>query len=331
MTRRPRRSTAAPNGILKAKLAGKLVIDMSTIRPDTMKSIGTAVAQQGAAFVECPVGGSTVPAKEGKLFGLVGGSKADVARAMPLLEQLCRRIEHVGDTRRRRDDEACGQSAAAGLLAGARRGPDHLQAAQSSRRPADRYPVRHLRRADRHERTRRQSSPRCWAARRSARPRSASPPRKRISPRAVQFAASIHAELPVTASALACFEEAEAAGLGDADATTVSIRWTQRTAPNPESSTRSSHPKQPTQQQSNFNDRSQEPLWPHRRPYPRRRRPRPAAVLHHDRHSRPHRGAPGRQAGAAACRSSAGFRWRILPMPPPRKSMRSRKRTSARS
>jgi 3-hydroxyisobutyrate dehydrogenase len=48
---------------------------------------------------------------------------------------------------------------------------------------------------------------------------------------AVQFGASIHAELPVTASALACFEEAEAAGLGDADATTVSVRWTQRSAP----------------------------------------------------------------------------------------------------
>ena len=52
--------------------------------------------QQGAAFVECPVGGSTGPAKEGKLFGLVGGAEPDVARAMPMLEQLCRRIEHVG-------------------------------------------------------------------------------------------------------------------------------------------------------------------------------------------------------------------------------------------
>src|SRR5712664_2899416 len=31
-----------PNGILKSKLAGKLVIDMSTIRPDTMKSNGAA-------------------------------------------------------------------------------------------------------------------------------------------------------------------------------------------------------------------------------------------------------------------------------------------------
>src|SRR6202048_783538 len=86
-----------PNGILQAKLAGKLVIDMSTVRPDTMKSNGSSVLQQGAAFVECPVGGSTGPAKEGKLLGLVGGAKADVARAVPVLEQLCRRIEPLGE------------------------------------------------------------------------------------------------------------------------------------------------------------------------------------------------------------------------------------------
>src|SRR4051812_45123720 len=70
-----------PNGILKAKCTGKLVIDMSTIRPDTMKSNGASALQQGAAFVECPVGGTVGPAKEGKLLGLVGGTKVDVARA----------------------------------------------------------------------------------------------------------------------------------------------------------------------------------------------------------------------------------------------------------
>src|SRR6267143_5659197 len=86
-----------PNGILKSNLAGKLVIDMSTVRPDAMKSNGSSVLQQGAVFVECPVGGSTGPAKEGKLFGLVGGPADNVSRAMPILEQLCRRIEHVGE------------------------------------------------------------------------------------------------------------------------------------------------------------------------------------------------------------------------------------------
>src|SRR4030081_3591371 len=65
------------NGILQGKLAGKLVIDMSTVRPETMKSSGLSVSQQGGAFIECPVGGSTGPAKEGKLLGLVGGTSED--------------------------------------------------------------------------------------------------------------------------------------------------------------------------------------------------------------------------------------------------------------
>src|SRR5262249_48426078 len=38
----------------------------------------------------------TVPARQGKLIGLMGAHPADAARAMPLLNQLCRRIEHCG-------------------------------------------------------------------------------------------------------------------------------------------------------------------------------------------------------------------------------------------
>src|SRR3981189_88767 len=77
-----------PKGILNAKLAGRLLIDMSTVRPDTMQSIGAAVMQQGAGFVECPVGGSTVPAREGKLFGLAGGARDAVGRARPIPQEL---------------------------------------------------------------------------------------------------------------------------------------------------------------------------------------------------------------------------------------------------
>ena len=118
-----------PDGILKAKLAGKLVIDMSTVRPDTMVSIGEAVRKAGGAFVECPVGGSTVPAKEGKLLGLVGGSDADVARAMPILEQMVPAHRACRRARLRRHAEARGQPAAIGVLAGAWRSAGDLQAA----------------------------------------------------------------------------------------------------------------------------------------------------------------------------------------------------------
>ncbi len=83
-------------GILSAELSGRLVVDMSTVLPATEEAIAAELKEKGAAFVECPVGGTVGPAREGKLFGLVGGDEADVSRARPLLQQLCRRIEHVG-------------------------------------------------------------------------------------------------------------------------------------------------------------------------------------------------------------------------------------------
>ncbi len=83
-------------GILAADLSGKLVIDMSTVRPETEVALGKDVTGAGADFVECPVAGTTGPARQGKLIGLVGAEAAALERARPVLGKLCRRIEHVG-------------------------------------------------------------------------------------------------------------------------------------------------------------------------------------------------------------------------------------------
>jgi len=85
-----------PQGLLSGNAAGKLFIEMSTVRPDVEIALGVTVKQKGGALIECPVGGTTGPAREGKLFGFAGGTDADMARARPLLEQMCRRVEHVG-------------------------------------------------------------------------------------------------------------------------------------------------------------------------------------------------------------------------------------------
>ena len=82
--------------MLAGDVKGKLFIEMSTVRPEIPKKLGGKVKARGAALVECPVGGTIGPAKEGKLFGFVGGEAADVARAKPVLDQMCRRVEHVG-------------------------------------------------------------------------------------------------------------------------------------------------------------------------------------------------------------------------------------------
>jgi 3-hydroxyisobutyrate dehydrogenase len=217
----------APNGILKRKLDNKLVIDMSTVRPDTMQAIGASVLQQGATFVECPVGGSVGPAREGKLFALVGGEQADVARARPVLEQLCRRIEHVG---------ALGSGATVKLainlplLVYWQALGEALTICQPLGLSADRL-------IDILSDT--AGTPTAMKGRGAviAKVLNGEPPgetafslsaAKKDLATAVQFAKSIQAELPVAASALACFEEAEAAGLGDSDATAISARWPQR-------------------------------------------------------------------------------------------------------
>ncbi len=83
-------------GLVAGASPEKIFIDMSTVPPHMQRATGEAIASSGAAYVECPVGGSVGPAREGKLFGFAGGAAADVARARPLLDLICRRIEHVG-------------------------------------------------------------------------------------------------------------------------------------------------------------------------------------------------------------------------------------------
>ena len=85
-----------PDGLLSGDVKGKLFVEMSTVRPDAQRALAAKVQARGAALVDCPVGGTTGPARDGKLLGFVGGDPADVARAKPVLDQLCRRVEYVG-------------------------------------------------------------------------------------------------------------------------------------------------------------------------------------------------------------------------------------------
>jgi 3-hydroxyisobutyrate dehydrogenase len=87
---------SAPIGLLAGDVKGKLFIEMSTVAPKVALALAPKVRAKGAAMVECPVGGSTVPARQGKLLGLMGADAADAERAKPILTQLCRRLEHCG-------------------------------------------------------------------------------------------------------------------------------------------------------------------------------------------------------------------------------------------
>jgi 3-hydroxyisobutyrate dehydrogenase-like beta-hydroxyacid dehydrogenase len=85
-----------PNGLLSGDVTGKLLMEMSTLQPDTEKELAAAVAAKGATFVETPVLGSIPTVLDGKLRVLAGGSEADVARARDILKHIARDVVHMG-------------------------------------------------------------------------------------------------------------------------------------------------------------------------------------------------------------------------------------------
>ncbi len=80
-------------GLLSIGLAGKTVIEMTTLRPDTMTQMASEVTSRDGMFAACPVSGTVAPARNGTLLGLLGGASAARERVKPLLGDLCQRIE----------------------------------------------------------------------------------------------------------------------------------------------------------------------------------------------------------------------------------------------
>jgi len=83
-------------GLLAADARGKLFIEMSTVQPHEETALAEKVRAKGGLFVECPVGGTVGPARQGKLLGVVGATEEDFEKARPLLDQMCRRVDLVG-------------------------------------------------------------------------------------------------------------------------------------------------------------------------------------------------------------------------------------------
>ncbi|WP_315833764.1 NAD(P)-dependent oxidoreductase [Bradyrhizobium prioriisuperbiae] len=218
-----------PDGLLTAELNGKLLIDTSTVLPETNVKLGSAVVAAGAGFVECPVGGTVGPARQGKLLGFAGGTAADVARAKPVLEQLCRRVEHVG---------AVGAGATMKLAVNLpllvywQALGESLAICKSLNLPPEKVidilsdtsgtPVAMKGRGP--------DIAKLLAGETIGAPAFAISAAKKDLATAVRFAETQHTTLPVAASALACFEKAEAAGLGDADAVAVPVFWANSSA-----------------------------------------------------------------------------------------------------
>ena len=81
-----------PNGLLSGDVKGKLLIEMSTVAPKVETDLAPKVRANGASFVECPVGGSTTPARKGQLLGLMGADFSGTTLPRPCIPQHVFRV-----------------------------------------------------------------------------------------------------------------------------------------------------------------------------------------------------------------------------------------------
>ena len=83
-------------GLLNAPPAGKLIIDMSTISPVAVRRMHGDLARLGVAFIDAPVSGGPVGARNAALSIMAGGEKQAFARAEPFFRAMGTTITHVG-------------------------------------------------------------------------------------------------------------------------------------------------------------------------------------------------------------------------------------------
>jgi 3-hydroxyisobutyrate dehydrogenase-like beta-hydroxyacid dehydrogenase len=85
-----------PDGLLAGLGPGKIYVDMSTVSPAASQELARRVAERGAQMLDAPVSGSPLTLEEGNLSIMVGGDRAAVERAKPILLDIGPNVTYLG-------------------------------------------------------------------------------------------------------------------------------------------------------------------------------------------------------------------------------------------
>lgn len=85
-----------PNGLIKAAGNGYVIVDMSTVAPETSIKMSEAVSAKGVEYVDAPVLGR--PASVGQWCLPAGGSQAAVAKMEPVAKSFAAHVCHIGES-----------------------------------------------------------------------------------------------------------------------------------------------------------------------------------------------------------------------------------------
>ena len=89
---------AGRNGVFDGVRPGMLIIDMSTISPIAVRKLAREAETRGCDFLDAPVSGGDIGARNATLSIMVGGREAAFNRAMPIFRAMGKTILLIGDS-----------------------------------------------------------------------------------------------------------------------------------------------------------------------------------------------------------------------------------------
>ncbi len=107
---------AVVDSLLPAVNPGLLFIDCSTVSSGTARDAASRLATHGGRFVDCPVSGGVEGARLGTLAMMAGGSEADFAAALPVLQAMGKTISRFGEVGAGQAAKATNQILCAGYI-----------------------------------------------------------------------------------------------------------------------------------------------------------------------------------------------------------------------
>jgi 2-hydroxy-3-oxopropionate reductase len=105
-----------PLGVAAAGRAGLIAVDTSTIRPEGARAIAARLKSAGIAFLDAPVSGGDIGAREATLTIMVGGEGEALEAVRPILMSIGKTVTHVGASGAGQVAKACNQIMAAAQM-----------------------------------------------------------------------------------------------------------------------------------------------------------------------------------------------------------------------
>jgi 2-hydroxy-3-oxopropionate reductase len=108
-----------PDGVFTAMQPGTIVIDMSSISPETARRLADRARSLGGAMLDAPVSGGDIGAIQGTLSIMVGGDAADFLAVKPILDVMGNpdKVLHIGEAGAGQLCKLCNQMVIGGTLA----------------------------------------------------------------------------------------------------------------------------------------------------------------------------------------------------------------------